>query len=92
MTTRPASASWRNIVITWRSSAGSRPDVGSSRISSDGPVSSSIATEARLRWPPESLSTRVSRVRGHLEFVEHLCDDLAPICLVVSGGNRSSAA
>ena len=34
---------------------------GSSRISSDGPVSSSSATDARLRWPPESLSTRVSR-------------------------------
>ena len=49
ITTRPASANWRSIVMTWWSSAGSRPDVGSSRISSDGPVSSSSATEARLR-------------------------------------------
>jgi hypothetical protein len=37
------------MVITCRSSAGSNPDVGSSRISSDGPVSSSNATDARLR-------------------------------------------
>ena len=43
-----------------RSSAGSKPVVGSSSTSSDGSVNSSIATETRLRWPPDSLSTRVS--------------------------------
>ena len=65
--------------MTCRSSAGSRPEVGSSRISSDGPVSSSSATEARLRWPPESLSTRVSACLVRLEFLEHLGDDLGAI-------------
>ena len=61
ITTRPASASWRNMVITVRSSAGSRPEVGSSRISSSGSVSSSIAVDTRLRWPPDSLSMRFLR-------------------------------
>ena len=39
--------------MTDRSVPGSRPDVGSSRNSSDGFVSSSSATLVRLRWPPD---------------------------------------
>lgn len=71
--------------MTCRSSAGSRPDVGSSRISNDGPVSSSSATDARLRCPPDSLSTRVSAclVRSSLE---HLGDD--PGAVGLSGVGR----
>ncbi len=92
-TTRPASASWRSIVITCRSSAGSRPEVGSSRISSDGPVSSSIATDARLRWPPDSLSTRVSACCGQSRAPRAPARPPARrSSLVVSGGSRSSAA
>ena len=44
---------------------GSRPEVGSSRKSSEGLVSSSRATQTRLRWPPERavmpVSARLSR-------------------------------
>jgi hypothetical protein len=41
------------------SNAGSSPDVGSSSSSREGEASSSSAIETRLRWPPESRSTRV---------------------------------
>ena len=91
-TTRPASASWRSIVMTCRSSAGSRPEVGSSRISSDGPVSSSSATDARLRWPPESLSTRVLTCWVISSSSSTCATTWARSALVVSGGSRSSAA
>ncbi len=43
---------------------GSRPEVGSSRKSSDGLVSSSSATLTRLRWPPESWRIRVVACGG----------------------------
>ncbi|SKU75450.1 Uncharacterised protein [Mycobacteroides abscessus subsp. abscessus] len=66
--------------------------MGSSRISSDGPVSSSMATEARLRCPPESLSTRVSAclvISSSSRTRDTTCSRSS---LVVSGGSRNSAA
>ena len=51
---RPSWARSRIISMTDLSSPGSRPEVGSSRKSSDGLVRSSSATLARLRWPPDS--------------------------------------
>ena len=83
-TTRPASASWRSIVITWRSSAGSRPDVARR--------GSAATDRSAIPSPPKPVCagrrracpTRVSRVRRHLEFLEHLRDrpgaDLAWWC------------
>ena len=63
--------------MTCRSSAGSRPDVGSSRISNDGSVSSSIATEARFRCPPESARSG-GRMALEPELSERLVDLLPP--------------
>ena len=53
-TGRPSSASERNSRIIRASRPGSRPVVGSSRNSSPGWLMSSLATPARLRWPPDS--------------------------------------
>ena len=60
--------------ITERSMPGSRPEVGSSRKSSEGLVSSSRATLTRLRWPPERLwmgcPTRCSRPSSRIDLVD----------------------
>src|SRR6185312_10595963 len=65
---------------------------GSSRISKDGPVSSSSATDARLRCPPESLSTRVSRCLVISSSSSTSLTTCSRSAFVVSGGSRSSAA
>ena len=62
-----------------RSSPGSRPEVGSSRKSSDGLVRSSIATLTRLRWPPESFETGRLRRSRELELAEHVLDARVPL-------------
>jgi len=59
-TVRPPSACSRNNLMTSRSRPGSSPEVGSSSSSSGGWVSSSIATDVRLRWPPDSREIWVS--------------------------------
>ena len=81
-TTRPASASWRSIVMTCRSSAGSRPEVGSSRISSDGPVSSSSRHRRAFALTAGQLVDAGVGMPGHLEFLEHLRDDLRTVGLI----------
>ena len=60
--------------MTSRSMPGSRPEVGSSRKISDGLVSSSRATETRLRWPPESEVTFLSLWMSSLSSAQHLVD------------------
>ena len=56
------------------SSPGSRPVVGSSRNSTLGRLSSSVATPVRLRWPPESEPIRVLGVLVERQLAEHALD------------------
>ena len=63
MTVRPSWASSAIISITDLSSPGSRPEVGSSRNSSEGLVSSSSATLTRFCCPPDSDAGPGVRVR-----------------------------
>ena len=61
--------------MTWRSSAGSRPDVGSSRISSDGPGQQLHRHGCALALTTGELVDAGLAVLRHLEFLEHLRDD-----------------
>ena len=92
ITVRPSRARPDIISITDMSRPGSRPDVGSSRNSSEGLVSSSRATLTRFCWPPERDDVRVSACA-----VSDSSPSTSPILRVrsaglVSRGKRSSAA
>ena len=67
--------------MTWRSSAGSRPEVGSSRISSDGAGQQLQRHRRALALAAGELVDPGLEMLGHLEFLEHLHDDLFAVGL-----------
>ena len=92
MTVRPSLARPAIISMTDLSSPGSRPEVGSSRNSSDGLVISSSATLTRFCWPPDSRSVRVSACGVRESSASTSSTRRLRSALLVSRGNRSSAA
>ncbi len=92
MTVRPSLASRFIISITDLSSPGSRPEVGSSRNSRDGLVSSSRATLTRFCWPPDSAPARVCACFFSPSSSMTSVTRLRRSAFEVSPGNRSSAA
>ncbi|CAM5728154.1 hypothetical protein SBADM41S_00559 [Streptomyces badius] len=71
---------------------GSRPEVGSSRKISNSLVSSSRATETRLRWPPESEVIFLSLWMSSLSSARTSVIRDWRSASVVSAGKRSLAA
>ena len=91
-TVRPSSARPRSSCMTSRSMPGSRPEVGSSRKISDGLVSSSRATDTRLRWPPESEVIFLSLWMSSLSSARTSSTRALRSASAVSAGKRSLAA
>ena len=65
---------------------GSRPEVGSSRKSSDGLVSSSSATLTRLRCPPDRLEMTWSARLLQAELGDHLVDAFGALAVLGVAG------
>jgi hypothetical protein len=88
----PLSARPRNSAITSAAVAGSRPEVGSSRKSAVGLVSSSTAMLARLRSPPLSEPTRwyATGSRSSAARTHRTRASISPV--EVPGGSRSLAS
>ena len=81
MTVRPSRARPDIISITDMSRPGSRPEVGSSRNSSEGFVSSSRATLTRFCWPPDRDGRAGVGVLRQRQLAEHLGDPALPLRL-----------
>ena len=77
--------------MTDLSRPGSKPEVGSSRNSTDGLVSSSSAMLTRLSWPPESLSARVLACLVSPSSLITSSTRASRWVAWMSGGKRSSA-
>ena len=91
-TTRPSSASRRSVSDISCSAAESRSAVGSSKTSSDGSVSNSTASDARLRCSTVSFPALTVRSELSPIFSSTECTASRRPSTEVFGGKRNSAA